>query len=164
MSKVRTDTCTTLARERPVEDFGVVPDRDAKNPPCRARSRAAIEFCFGGLRESRWILAVFCLDLIDQRAQGRARAGIANHSFPRRVAIQLRQQCRQAPRQFFPLFRRKFLDGYCDFLNAAHTVKLAPRPCFGKTRAKSGRIDAGLLARRSGGDGASGRRSSRRVC
>jgi hypothetical protein len=62
------------------------------------------------------------------------------------------------------LFRRKFLDGYCDFLNAAHTVKLAPRPCFGKTRAKSGRIDAGLLARRSGGDGASGRRSSRRVC
>jgi hypothetical protein len=112
----------------------------AKTSLCPARSRVAIELGVRSLREGRRIALKFRLRLVEERAQARARARVANNPLPRRVPVQFRQQRRQIRDQFLAICGRQTSDGGLDFLHRVHgcTVLRLHRP--GKFVSKENRI------------------------
>ncbi len=109
---------------RPVECQAAVAGRVAKRSVCRAKSRMAVKLGVRRLRAVRRILPIFRFGLIQQRAQSRTWAWVADDAFPRSIAIQLRQQGRQTPQQFLAFLRRESLDRFLDLLHRAHASKV----------------------------------------
>ena len=108
----------------PVEHRRATPGRAARNLRCRARSRLAIELGIHGFRSGRRIALISGLGLIEQRAQGWARARVSDDPFPGRVAIHFRQEPGQIRDELLAISRRQVADGCFDFLQRAHVGRL----------------------------------------
>ena len=122
-ARVLPETCGK-SDGRPLECRAAVTGRVAKKSVCRAKSRMTIKLGVRRLRAARRILLVYRFSLIQQSAQSRTWARVAEDAFPGSVAIQLRQQGRQARHQFLAFLRRKSLDGFFDFFYRAHASKI----------------------------------------
>jgi hypothetical protein len=105
---------------RPPGCRAAVDDSIAKTSLCPARSRVAIELGVRSLRKGRRIALKFRLRLVEERAQGRARARVADYPLPRRVAVQFRQERGQIRDQFLTICRSQISDGGLDFLHRVH--------------------------------------------
>ena len=119
---------------RPVECQAAVPGGAAKKSVCRVKSRMAVKLGLRCPRAGCRILPKFRLSLIQQRAQSRTWARVADDPFPRRITIQLRQQSWQTRYEFLAFLRGEGLDSFLDFLHRAHASKLPRRKGPGKPR------------------------------
>src|SRR5437667_10953833 len=118
--------------ERRVEYHVAVPDRVARKRVCHATSRAAIELRVRSFGKRHGISARFPLNLIQQRAQGRAWARVPDDALPRGVAVQLGEQSRQIRDEPGTLCRSQTLDCRFDFLYGTHAANLPCTPGPGK--------------------------------
>ncbi len=112
--------------------WAVDPDRAARSSLCRAKSSRAIKLCVRSLRQGRRIPTIFCLRLIQQRAEGRPWTRVVDYPSPCRIAVQFGQKSGQIRDEFFAFGTRQALDGGFDFLRRAHGRRLRRRRHAGK--------------------------------
>ena len=117
------ETCGRRAGP-PVEYRKATPGRAARNLLCLARSRLAIKLGIHRFRVGRRVALMSGLGVIEQRAQGRARARVTDNPFPGCVAIHFWQEPRQIRDEFLAIRRRQVADGCFDFLQRAHGGRL----------------------------------------
>lgn len=115
-----------------------VPDRAARTPLCRAKSRMSLEFRLRCLRKSRGITTIRFPGFVKKCRQRRTRAGVADDAFPGRIAIQFWEETGQVRDEFMAFFGRQVTDGGLDFLQRAHCGKLRGGGCYGKLQAPTG--------------------------